>query len=124
MLPSHSFPIACNITLNEHSSEKHRRIQKLREECLFVRCNTSAPEDLKVNPHLVVVPNYFSEDIVLDTLRASPYIFVHQDPAELSCLELLVRFALVVGFFGLRRELSAQLCRRYFVHFHVLRSQI
>ncbi|KAE8301962.1 Translational activator GCN1 [Giardia duodenalis] len=98
MLPSHSFPIACNITLNEHSSEKHRRIQKLREECLFVRCNTSAPEDLKVNPHLVVVPNYFSEDIVLDTLRASPYIFVHQDPAELSCLELLVRFALVVGF--------------------------
>ncbi|EFO65226.1 Translational activator GCN1 [Giardia lamblia P15] len=98
MLPSHSFPMACGITLNEHSSEKYRRIQKLREECLFIRCNSSAPEDLKVSPHLVVVPNYFSEDIIIDTLRASPYIFVHQDPMGLSCLELLIRFALVVGF--------------------------
>lgn len=98
MLPSQSFPMACEITLDEHPSEKRRRIQKLRGECLFVRCGVSDSVDLKANPHLVVVPNYFSEDIIIDLLRASPYIFVHQDPMEVSCLELLIRFALVVGF--------------------------
>lgn len=98
ILPSQSFPMACDITLDEHPSEKRRRIQKLREECLFVPNSTSDPGKFKINPHLVIVPNYFNEDIIIDILRATPYIFVHQSPTEVSCLELLIRFALVVGF--------------------------
>lgn len=98
MLPSQSFPIACSITLDKHPSEKRRRIQKLREECLFVHNITSDSTGFNINPHFVIVPNYFNEEIIVDSLRATPYIFVHQSPTEISCLELLIKFALTVGF--------------------------